>query len=919
MNLDRITCALLNLPSTNDHSRLLGIPKGRADVIAVESALRRRLVQIQVHPACRSKEAVEVRAYLQRIASDLMQSLPNEPSSKGNERPDMTALDQAIIAVLIGDGGWNRQSRSRLVAVAATFNITVGGLARILEALAESSRTGEGPLSARSRSTITMDRSWTALPKKQTAMNRMEEFLDQATKRFTPELRSPSPVMTIKLSVLFALLTIIAFVLCLRVLLSSNTQNPIEESFANVDRNSIFNTPAEETLKPITVAFFDQYPTFNSQDLSSASINAADQILSNVRELSSLSVSIRDSLLRGDSPSREWENIWKNCVSSTSLGWMHVDSATLRSASDRMIDVLLQAELQQTYVDVLIQHLKITTLQLRSPMSVNQRVWSMGILARLGCDPKLSSLTRSSARNLQLPLIATCDEIEARYLALDLTAEELIELSEFDDRIFSLWESWISTVQQLGTRAATVDRFLYAMKKLLETNVDLSRKSNTRKVLGRILQEVEWTKGVKGRDFVIDLYRDLSVSSIDMMVLGHLFLESTNVPWFSDAHLVYSDDSRKEREIAATSLKRDWYVVATTSTPTLNLKIPAGLNPSLIKEWKLRLDKIQREISGSPSKLAILRLLNGSSVALWRGRPDIASDLINRLDNLDLMVAHDQQTIILPSDGNWSKQYFDARSSRTARIDAIDTLYNSDAMDLGPQDADTLASAALTQESTKIRVAATEAIVQQFSTGSNVAIAILNNLHQSRSKQQVAKLVANLTEAILPEFSDSRWDQEARRALVQHALTIRYPSQRELDAVSNELSRSLISETILIDPSTLPPSREVNALDAIKMLVQAWRRDLTTMYVPKVAIEFNPTGVMQEYLQFQLQYLQLINEEEARWRGLERIANPSGFIADVAVDSPDIVKQLIQVELAISLHWDRLLTDLQSEYERVME
>ncbi len=57
MNLDRLTCAFLNLPETNDHKRLLGVPKGRFDAMAVDSALRRRLAQILVHPAGRSKQA----------------------------------------------------------------------------------------------------------------------------------------------------------------------------------------------------------------------------------------------------------------------------------------------------------------------------------------------------------------------------------------------------------------------------------------------------------------------------------------------------------------------------------------------------------------------------------------------------------------------------------------------------------------------------------------------------------------------------------------------------------------------------------------------------------------------------------------------------------------------------------------------
>ena len=919
MNLDRLTCAFLNLPDTNDHKRLLGVPKGRFDAIAVESALRRRLAQILVHPAGRSNQATDVRSFLQRIASDLMKSVPKKIEKQAASQPELTALDQAIIAVLIGDGGWNRQSRSRLVGVAATYNITVGGLMRILEALAESSRSGDGPLSAGRRSTITMERSWTQMPAKLSAVNKVEEFIDQTTKKFTPELRAPTRVMTIKLSILFAILTLIALILSLSVLLSSDDEIPAVENFESTDRNSSLNTPSEEVVTPKISSIFDEYPTFPVQVLGNEAIHEADNVLSVVKDLSALSTSIRDSLLRGENTSTEWIKTWKRCIKSTSIGWLHVDSSTLRSVSDRMCEVLSAAELQQTYVDELLQQLHIPNLQLRSPLTVHQRVWTAGILAKISCDPKLNSVTRTSARSHQLPRLNTCDEVEARHQILDFVARELIDLTEFDDRVFVLWESWLTCSKQLQPVVSSVTRQLIAMQNLLETNVDLSRISNTRKVLGRIVQEIEWTKGETSRDFVLALYRNDSISSKDLHALGFLFHSLKNNTWFLNKHHISSNATSRERKAIASVLTRDWPLTAVATTPSLHLKIPPGFDASFPIEWKSRLKRIQSAPGNSPSTLASLRLLNQSSVSLWRGRPDLAFDLLEKVDTLDLLVPEKVESKILPNDGSWSSSYFDARSDKEARIDAIDTLYNSAATDLGPLDAETLAAAALLQQSIKIRKAATEAVIHQFSRGTNVAIAILNNLHRARSKQQIAKLVANLTEAILPEFSDSRWDHEARRALVQHALTVKYPEQKELDAVSNALSRSLMSETILIDPSILPPSREVDALAAIKMLVRAWKRDLTTMYASTGGIVFSPTGVMQEYLQYQLQYLQLLAAEEARWRGLEEIDDSTRLITKASANATNIVQQVTRVEMEIAHHWDRLLSDLSTEYMKTMK
>ena len=118
-------------------------------------------------------------------SSDLETALSRETI-----RPELTALDQTILAVLIGEGGWNRRSRDRLVAISASYSISVNGLMRILEALAESSRRGEGPLASSQRSRCNMTRAWTSLPAPKSTLSKVDDLIEMTAKRFTPELRS---------------------------------------------------------------------------------------------------------------------------------------------------------------------------------------------------------------------------------------------------------------------------------------------------------------------------------------------------------------------------------------------------------------------------------------------------------------------------------------------------------------------------------------------------------------------------------------------------------------------------------------------------------------------------------------------------------------------------------------------------------
>ena len=51
-------------------------------------------------------------------------------------------------------------------------------------------------------------------------------------------------------------------------------------------------------------------------------------------------------------------------------------------------------------------------------------------------------------------------------------------------------------------------------------------------------------------------------------------------------------------------------------------------------------------------------------------------------------------------------------------------------------------------------------------------------------------------------------------------------------------SISLISEYLMLNPSALPLSKEVHALDALEMVVDSWRRILPPTYVKQPNIDF---------------------------------------------------------------------------------
>jgi len=425
MDLDRLTCLLLGIPETNDHKRILGVPKGRNDHMAFDTALRRRIAQLYAHPSGRTKEAKAVRDYLQRISNDLKLSTREKVGEDIGPEIELTPLDQSIIAVLIGEGGWNRQSRSRLVAVAASYQITVGGLMRILQAFAEASRSGAGPLSRKSLQTNRVSREWTQLPtSKKSAMSAVDNFLAQTAKKITPELSSPSPVMTIKIAVLFGLLTLLAFVLSLSVLLSPDEESPAVIDEISSDRNSnllnhIISEPSE-----IHLVGFDTYPTFSISTFNSEQIDKADQLMPLIKQLQDTSTAMRDELLRGNTPKSIWVDRWQHLIDVASIGWTQLDQQTTDYLHSSIVSFIVASERDPVLMKRLMKMLKPDKALPGQPFTVLQSTWKSGVLAMLKCNQQLSASARAEASRNQMSNITTCDIDEARQQTLDFISTQ---------------------------------------------------------------------------------------------------------------------------------------------------------------------------------------------------------------------------------------------------------------------------------------------------------------------------------------------------------------------------------------------------------------------------------------------------------------------------------------------------------------
>ena len=175
--------------------------------------------------------------------------------------------------------------------------------------------------------------------------------------------------------------------------------------------------------------------------------------------------------------------------------------------------------------------------------------------------------------------------------------------------------------------------------------------------------------------------------------------------------------------------------------------------------------------------------------------------------------------------GQWARLYVIRARTRADKIDMMRELELQSGDDLGPIDADLLASEALTA-SLGVREAAHYLIETRFSLGPNMAQALVDRLPQASTTVDVTGLIESLTGAELPRPSAARWGIEARLALVNHALSLRLNETGQIDALSESLARSMRRESEGLgwaaDPAGSP---EVSA----HALVAAWQNHLETI------------------------------------------------------------------------------------------
>lgn len=887
---------ILGIPDWADAYQLLDLSPEETSPAAIERALQRQLAKTHRHPDSRSARAEFVRQQLRRAAAilrdpkrqaaargePLTPDAPRQPAGNGAvSAGDLTEFDRHVLAVLIAYGGWNADSRAKLVSVAAMHNVSPAGLLKVITGLSGYARRGGGRFEV-SNITRGSDR-FDALPPAPTP-NQPETW----TQVMIPEIAEGGFWATVKLSVLFGSIALLLGVMFVNLLFSEPDQ-PGPSLIEQVERPVLPITteklPDPEKIDRVdrpALASWPETPTFQGAAVPREVIDAADQAPRLPDDLDRI---VRQ-LTVNRAPSLATKQDWRVLTRLAATAWLRVDETIDRAIRDEMIEALFAVADRPTVADDLLDILAESARAPIAPIDQARGAWITGMLGELAARQDLPPSVSQHAASLVRSLVDDAGGSTPSGFAESARAwlagqrDDHVRITSYSPDAFDHWEMWLAAHRRIGTGTAYQAALIDAVRELMELDADLGSLNPVTRVLGRLVFLLDLEQSDPVRDRVLALYQNPSVSTRDLWAFGSLLVQSGAMPWFDHSLVVPVDATNEERLRRLSALREKWPKTAVAqgrSGATLSV------NPAIAKEWlamaQEAMSRVERETSSNRLDaerwvvpLAHFAAMNHAALAIAKRNNDRANEAMQRaLDALQQLGAEGGSDVSSPLlnppnrpqgpiprrptlpinpggpipsggggggggmgggentlpgytgiDGEWTQQYEGARSSEQ-RLMLMQSLRTNASGDLGPIDAMTFVRIVYSGGPAEIRALAHTTLVELFSRGKNVAIAMLDYFPDAAPSQSTSDIISQYTGSILPGVRSDSWRMETRRALAQHTLRLYDPTRSRLDRAAATLALIYRLHWLLVSEASAPADDPSQPTVELQRLLDAWR------------------------------------------------------------------------------------------------
>lgn len=863
----------LNLPANSDPFALLGITPAQCTPVKIETALIQRIGRTYNHPDSRSPDADEVRQLLRDAAAKLKDPVQRELLAARyrppHVRPMLTPFDREALAILVGSGGWNAVSRSRLVSLAQHHGIAAQGLMKVISGLSHYARTGAGHLET---ADITAGRQRIAMHAGRTAWDRIGQTSDSIIEKYAPELREESASATVKLSIAFGLFAIVLAIFFVRMLVPQ-PQPPIPHT--TVDPGLV---PAElragdrdrkrepgEGDRETRLISFERMPTF-ALDLPDA---VADHAAASANVLEELK-DIARRLAITDQPSERVYHLWEAAINDVAHGWLLLDDDLLDSLDAGMADVLYHAADSPAVSERFMRQLHPAADNLASgggdPITLISGSWRIKQLARIiqrtDLPPILSDHARTgfSAAGGDA-LVASIDRDPPERCAsawLNHAVPDLLDRLAYDEDALLQWELWIAAQYKLNLRQnglrGDLDRNIFsAVHGLIDSTVELSPNKPGAQLLGRLVSELDLSRSAQTRRDILAMIENERLDVNRLAIFTAVLAMNPDAAWMDKSLLLPLNADDVMRRRVRQDMEKAWPAIDDVDDRRRVRTTP--IDPEAAKRWHELQGALVRE-SLARDPVEQMRQLTAAAqlnqAAAWLSADD--EELIRRgrraLDELheqasqaggfrSRSASRRSPTNLNPRgsapaggatgvhggigrDGGWAADYEAAGRNQTERLRQLSAMQQMGG-DLGPLDAAMFVREVYRATPIEVREEAQLTLISRFPRGVTVAMLMLDLFPEAPRTDMTGDLIARYTGSVLPSVKSESWRREARLALVTHAVVLRGSGETEIDDLASVLEDIALSEGGTVDPSRRHVQSARTTTDAAHKRYLAWR------------------------------------------------------------------------------------------------
>jgi len=836
---------LLGVRADADEATLLGLDRsGAGSIAAIDNALRTRLAFVYQHPQRHDTDMHAVLHALRRAAATLKTRVAHQRHASQKAGIQLTEFDRSVLAVLVAYGGWNAASRSRLVGLAAAQGVSVMGLIRVIRGLSDYAHSGGPALSMEQISSASQRAS----------MQPTSRWIDnvQLLERFLPELQEPSTKATIKLSVFFALITLLVGLLALRLLMPESLPRsteqvqqpvmvPVDEDATRTETPEQTSEYADRPIRPMPMAT----PLAMRGEARPGAAVEARSVLE--RELEELAAIGRRMSLASD-PTEASFRSWDEAINLLATAWLLLDVSQVRQVEQAIVIALLQTAGRPDVSDRLLRPLTPQVGVLAESLDLPRGVFKTRMLGTLATHEQLSPVIRQRAARLldvALRAVAPASGWDAHAASHAWLAEVLASLiddvaihADAADR----WELWLVVQQRLYDAQQFNANLMDAATRLLHRHRNLAVSNEARRVLARLLLEADFRWAIV-YDTLADWYDDQStISSQQLYAISTILFKLDRYPGMDEQLIVSPEADATQRADRFTRLSRVW-PERFTSTRT-EAASALQIDPDRALYW---LDLYQRlhDRPVEPSDRGWLvstwhtAMLNTAAAALATGEVNLAQRTMQQLESALQGTVPSPQLPSAQSQGpqraahgdSWAHRYEEARRNSDEKLALLQSLRTSlrRGNDLVPEDAAIFVREVYRGTPVQVRTLAQSILVEQLSFGRNVALEMLDQLPDAGRSPALADVLQQYTGSLLPDSSDPDWAYFTRLAVLEHVLSLWPNDQQFIDTLASELGRTYAVQTSLIARSPQREHMAVRPEVSAQSLLEAWSRATRSM------------------------------------------------------------------------------------------